>query len=181
MPLNPFTLLGLPHSFDLSTTEIETAYLRRVAAAHPDSGVDATADDASDNIAPLNNARDTLLNPESRANALLHTLGGPSSSQCDELPKSFLAEILHQRMQIEEDLQADPTTARPKWSAWAEEERSRIIQGLRPLFQAATPATPEIRLQIRTGLNAWRYIERLIEQLRPDYDPGRNDFPQPKP
>jgi hypothetical protein len=31
-------------------------------------------------------------------------------------------------------------------------------------------------VEIRRELNAWRYIERLIEQLDPNYDPGRADF-----
>ena len=29
---------------------------------------------------------------------------------------------------------------------------------------------------IRESLNAWRYIERLIEQLDPDYSPAEADF-----
>ena len=35
---------------------------------------------------------------------------------------------------------------------------------------------PEALREVRTRLNAWRYIERLIEQLDPDYDPARADF-----
>ena len=29
--------------------------------------------------------------------------------------------------------------------------------------------------QVRRELNAWRYTERLIEQLDPGYEPGRAD------
>jgi len=38
------------------------------------------------------------------------------------------------------------------------------------------PPDPALLGEIRTQLNAWRYIERLIEQLDPQYDPNRADF-----
>jgi curved DNA-binding protein CbpA len=172
MTEDPFSILKLRHDFDLTNAEIEAAYLRCIAAVHPD--LNDSFD--SDPVSRVNEARKTLLEPESRANALLSSLGGPDAKTYGELPELYLLSILDQRMEIEEEIAANAEVARPKWTSWAEAEQDRIIAELRPLFRAATAQSVEIRRQIRTGLNAWRYMSRLIEQLRLGYDPGRNDF-----
>jgi len=160
---DPFQLLGLPPSFDLTNRQIEAAYLARVATLHPDS-----ADETAEGIAALNDARAALLNAEVRGQALLETLGGPDAKTCPDLPPTYLVEIMEQRMEIEDDLASNADSARPKWTAWAVAERARIVEGLRPLFAQATRESSSLRRQIRIDLNTLRYIERLIEQLKPD-------------
>ncbi len=177
MPNSPFHLLCLPLAFDLTPAAIEAAYLGRIAAAHPD----ATGDTAATEISELNHARIALLNPETRAAALLDALEGPSARDCPDLPPDFLFQIMDQRMQIEEELKADPAAARPKWSAWANQQRTDLIESLKPLFAKAASKDRKILRDLRTGLNAWRYIERLLEQLSPSYDPNRADFSNQRP
>ena len=47
------------------------------------------------------------------------------------------------------------------------------------MFQSlSSPPAAESLAEIRIRLNAWRYIERLIEQLDPGYDPDVADFQQ---
>lgn len=164
---NPFATLGLTVSFAIDANAIERAYLKRIAAAHPDRVGDSGAVDA----ATLNDARKCLLDDESRANAVLRLLGGPSPSEDRSLPDGFLMEMMSTRTSIEEDLENDPETARAEWSEWGNAQRAKLIAEFGRLIE-----DPASLGACRTQLNALRYIERLIEQLDPEYDPARADF-----
>lgn len=174
---NPFSTLNLPARFDLDAGAIERAYLGGLTSAHPDAGgSDGNGSDAPD-AATLNQARMILLDGEQRAVALLDVLGGPSASQCKELPDGFLMEMMTRREEIEEQIADGGNESRSNWEAWAREERASYTNDAQALFQAiAEESTPEKLVDIRVLLNAWRYIERLIEQLDPEYDPARADF-----
>lgn len=165
---DPFDTLGLEARFDLSRAEIERAYLSRVASAHPDRG-----NDVPSTAADLNKARQTLLDAERRAGALLARLGGPSSSADTSLPDGFLMEIMEVRTAIEESLAGE---AGEDWEAWADERRAGHIARIGAMFERALAGDSGVLSEIRRELNAWRYIERLIEQLDPGYDPSRADF-----
>lgn len=176
---NPFQILGLEPSLRLKPSEIDRAYLDRIATAHPDANPDA---DPAVDSATLHAAKQTLKDPERRANALLAHLGGPSSEANKALPTTFLVEIMETREQVEAELAQNAEAARERWGAWADAERARYIDTLAPLFDRAADPTGDpadnagVRDQIRIQLNAWRYVERLAEQLDPDYDPARADF-----
>jgi molecular chaperone HscB len=171
VPHDPFKILGLHRTFDLTPDQIERAYLRLVATAHPDRGQSASPADSSD----LNRARQTLLNPERRANALLECLGGPTTSK--SLPDGFLVEIMEIREAVEEAVASRDPRARERWEVWAEQERQRYVHEVSAAFGALTdPPDPAMLADIKTMLNAWRYVERLIEQLDPDHDPASADF-----
>lgn len=171
MKTDPFDLLGLEARFDLEDDEIRRAYLARTAAAHPDSS--DRSDDAEHDSAALNEARRTLEDDERRANALLARLGGPGADD-RSLPEGFLMEIMETRERIESALESGDADARAACEAEAEERRRGHMARVGELFSKG--ADPETLAAIRTELNAWRYAERLIEQLDPDYDPGRADF-----
>lgn len=171
MPRDPFQTLRLPRTFDLTPDQIEHAYLRLVASAHPDRGQASASADSSD----LNWARQTLLDPERRANALLECLGGPTTSR--SLPDGFLMEIMEVREAVQEAVASGDSLAREKWESWAEQERQRYIREVSAAFGAlGEPPDPASLADIKTRLNAWRYVERLIEQLDPEYDPASADF-----
>ncbi len=173
---NPFSTLRLPARFDLDAGVIERAYLSALTSAHPDAGSVGADSDAPD-AAALNKARVTLLDGEQRAVALLEVLGGPSASQCKDLPDGFLMEMMTRREEIEEQIVDGGNESRSNWEAWAREERASYTNGAQGQFEAiAEESTPEKLADIRVLLNAWRYIERLIEQLDPEYDPARVDF-----
>ena len=181
MQPDPFDVLNLPGTFDLSREAIERAYLTASRRLHPDlagSDPDIQAS-AQARTAALNDAATTLRDPERRANALLHRLGGPSKEGDKSLPPGFLQDILEVRMEIEE-ARGDPI-ATEKWEQWARSERQEQARLCSTLFtEVATATDPMPRAQslaaIRLQLNAWRYIERLIEQLDPG-DPGRPKAP----
>lgn len=154
---NPFTRLGLEPRFDLQRAQIERATLQKLARLHPDrSPEDARA------AAAVNEARNELLDPERRANALLLLRGGPSASDQKTLPDGFLSEIMMIRMELEQDAASGDQARIDRWHAWARQERDRYAAEASAKFAAEAPAS-----ELRTLLNAWRYIERLRDQLPP--------------
>ncbi|MFT5422668.1 MAG: DnaJ-domain-containing protein 1 [Phycisphaerales bacterium] len=182
---DPFALLGLPRSFRLTRADIESAYLQRAASLHPDLSGEK-ADEAARASSDLNHAKQALLDPETRANALLALIGGAGKSEDKSLPDGFLMEIMEIRQQIEADLAVGgeggkggvggvDESKRAQWEAWAESRRADLIERVGELFDAASQGRQALP-RIRTQLNAWRYTERLIEQLDPDYDPAQADF-----
>ncbi len=174
---DPFQSLGLPRRFDLDDPSIRRAYLAKVAGTHPDLAAGASAQGDS---AELNRSRDTLLNPELRADALLRLLGGPSKESDKSLPPAFLSHIMETREAIETAKESGDSGEISTWTDWADAERARYIADVGALFVALpNPPPPQTLRIIRQKLNAWRYIERLIEQLDSSYDPNRADFERP--
>jgi molecular chaperone HscB len=170
---DPFSVLGLARRFDVSDGVIESAFLRRLAAAHPD----LAGEHASHDAAALTEARSVLLDPERRAGALLALMGGASAGEDASLPDGFLMEIMELRAQVEDELGAGDDTVRDRWESFAAQRRAAHIDAVGLLFAGlGDDPTREQLATIRTELNAWRYTERLIEQLDPGYDPGHADF-----
>lgn len=170
---DPFGVLGLPRRFGLSDSEIESAFLARLAGTHPDLAGESSSMDT----AALTEARATLADPERRAGALLALLGGASASEDRSLPDGFLMEMMELREAVEEEIGSGGPDARARWEAFAEARRAGHIGRVAGLFDRIGEAPdPGTLGAVRTELNAWRYTERLIEQLDPDYDPARADF-----
>jgi molecular chaperone HscB len=178
MSPDPFDVLGLPATFDLDRGQVERAYFAQSAVLHPDLA--SGDEEAQRRMAVINHARRVLEDPERRADALLLRLGGPSREQHKALPPAFLMEMMEIREAVEAaGAEADPearASQRRSWEAWAEAERQKAIGEVAGMFRALAEWPSEgQREEIRTRLNAWRYIERLIEQLDPGYNPGRAD------
>ena len=173
MPDDPFDLLSLPARFDLSQDEIEAAWLARIARAHPDAG-GAGGEDGGDSASRINKAKAQLEDAETRANLLLARMGGPTAEQDTALPDGFLMEIFAVREEMEQKLASGGDAARAELQEWANAQRSELEQEVGALFDKGDD--PEHRAAIRGKLNVWRYIERMIEQLDPSYDPNIADF-----
>ncbi len=167
--MDPFETLGLPARFDLNEGTIRRAYLARVGAVHPDA-----AGGEGEQASALNEARAILSDPERRANALLARLGGPTRESDRSLPDGFLAGMMAVREEVESDLAMGGDEARRRWEAWARDRRSEYERRAAEAFAGLgdPPAAAGLRA-IRSELNAWRYVERLIEQLDPQYDATR--------
>ena len=174
---DPFSILGLPPRFDLHPQQIQRAYLARSARLHPDVAAAGALDEGDGtgvSAAALNQARATLDRPDSRAEALLAALGGPSREQDRSLPAGFLEEMMDLRETIDAELEADRGAALMKWETWAAERRSSHERAVAAMFDAlgrgdaaaGTEKNAAALKAVRMELNAWRYIERLIEQLR---------------
>lgn len=161
-----FDILGLPVRMDLQPDQVERAYLRRAAGAHPDAA--GAGDDSAS--AELNAARSDLIDPETRANLVLARLGGPNKEQDRSLPEGFLAFIMERREALDECLASGDRAGRAEFEAWVRAERARYASELAAVL-GDTP-DEDARRGARRLLNAWRYIERFAEQLRGASDPA---------
>lgn len=169
---DPFTLLGLPRAFDIDQRALQAAYLRRAAALHPDRvGGDGAADpiaqaEAQRTSAALNDARTVLADDEQRANLLLSLLGGPAKEQDKSLPDNFLIDMMDVRQEMESALASEDLLERERMEAWARDRRAQHVDSVRSGFAAmGEHPSPAALANIRRELNAWRYIERMLEQL----------------
>ncbi|MCA9272011.1 MAG: hypothetical protein KDA31_03080 [Phycisphaerales bacterium] len=159
--VDPFKALGLAPTFDLDAARVERAYLARVASIHPDLGLDAESE--GDEAAGLNEARRTLLDPESRVIAFLSLLGYTDEDK--SLPDGFLIEIMEVRMEFEQALVDEDAQQIAHWRSWAADRRRESIETISALFREhAVSGDRALLARIKQSLNAWRYIERMIEQ-----------------
>lgn len=170
MEQDPFDILGVSPAFNLDSEALETAYLRLAAKLHPDLA--AADSEAHTRSAQLNDAKRILDDPERRAHALLARLHGPGSNDDKSLPEGLLMEVMEVRQAAEQARKVNDLPEMQKWLAWAENRRDRHIQSVSNSFAKLNDPPDQASLQaIRIELNAWRYIERMIEQLDPEYDP----------
>lgn len=170
---DPFDTLGLPARFDLDRGAIEAAYLSRAAAAHPDHGGTEAAD-VEGAIARLNAARGTLLDAEKRARALVARLSVGEAvgvrgvaGEDRALPPGFLETMMEARERMEAE-RGQPGSAE-RWEGWAEERRAGHVKEVGRLLgeAGAKPAGGRsgALAAVRRELNAWRYVERMLEQI----------------
>ena len=170
---DPFKLLGLPARFDLDDADIESASVRLCAQLHPDRITGTDAEETVRKAAMANQAAATLMDPESRANILLRLHGGAAPDEDKSLPDGFLVEMMTMRQDMEQALQEPGDAARTRLQDEAAHRRHELIVELTSLFKAIEgvhgDAPREVLDQIRMTLNVLRYVERMIEQLDPDY------------
>lgn len=168
MDPDPFEALGLARRFDLDGRDIRAAWLRRAAELHPDRRPGADDAEVARSAAILNDAARTLEDPERRADALLVLLGGPAREAEKALPPEFLTEVMAVREALEEAVASGDAARIAAHEAWGEARRAAIIDEVRAAFDAlADPPGRDALRAIRVRLNAWRYIERMLEQIEP--------------
>jgi curved DNA-binding protein CbpA len=168
-PINdPFGTLGLPRSFGVDPSQVRRAWLSASGTLHPDRAGGDPLDGAeiARRSARVNEARRVLDNPELRAEALLRLLGGPAVGADKSLPEGFLAEMMSVREELE--AAADDPARVAALERWAQEQRSGHVERIGSLFDAHEKTGDRAAIaSIRTELNAWRYIERMLEQIHP--------------
>jgi molecular chaperone HscB len=174
-----FERLGLPKRFALDVQEVERNYLAQSRESHPDFHRMASSADQRASLeqsAALNESYATLREPFRRAEYLLQLEGGPSPAEHKEMAPAFLEEMLDLRMEIEELREAGNREA-PGVAAMEREltqRRDNLIGDLACRFaQVESPSAAEgtrrdLLLQIRQTLNAAKYIQGLLRDLRAD-------------
>lgn len=163
MVQSAFNTLGLPVRFDLSQSSIEQAYLARIAAAHPDLAGQTNGQDSSVDPSALNDARRTLLDPETRARAVL-AVRGPGA-KAPPLSPDFLAEILEVRQEAEEAVQQGDAQTVERWRQWAADRRQDLAAELAKLLDGPGPLESAKASAAAGVLQQWRYFERMLEQV----------------
>lgn len=159
-----FDILGVEARFDLDAAAIQRAYLRRIKALHPDVAAAPDLDDAM--VSAVNAARTALESPEHRAGVLLARLGGPSKEADRTLPDGFLVQMMEARESVDAAQATGDTHEVERWRAWAIAQRDGHMARAGALFERARGGADGALLRdIRRALNAWRYIERMLEQF----------------
>jgi len=168
-PMDAFELLGLPAAFELDGEALRRAWLGKSAAAHPDhAGAALDPSEVERRSAALNEARRTLADPEKRASLLLKRLGGPGEKDDKSLPPELLMEYMEQREALDEAKAGGDVKGVEAARAWAEEKRAEHVRACERMFAEALEEPiprPETLRAIRVELNAWRYAERMLEQI----------------
>lgn len=163
-PDDPFDILGLDPGYRIDPGGVERRWLGMSATLHPDRARDPV--EAAGRLAMVNRAREVLLDPERRADALLVRLGGPTREQHRSLPEGFLVEIMEIRERAEEARMSRDPGARSEVERWAIDQRRMYDERVAAMFDGLGPSPGIDGLRaIRVELNGWRYIERMIEQL----------------
>ncbi|MGE3182970.1 MAG: iron-sulfur cluster co-chaperone HscB C-terminal domain-containing protein [Phycisphaerae bacterium] len=158
-----FEILGLPITHAVDSADVAKRHLELARAIHPDRMARTEfAADAVRAAALLNEAKATLESPTARAEYLLQLHGGPRSDENKTVPPELLGETLELREQIDDARAADDleslATIRKDVLVAAEANLS-VIHNL----ALELPGDESIRYQLRVGLNAQRYYDRLIE------------------
>jgi molecular chaperone HscB len=173
-----FERLGLPRRFALDLTEVERNYLSRSRELHPDfHQLAATSEQRAsmELTAALNEAYATLRHPFRRAEYLLTLDGGPSAAEHKEMAPAFLEEMLELRMEIEE-LRESAAADSPGRTAMAKQlaDRSERLQSdVAAAFARFESLSAEAErkaelVRVRQLLNAAKYVEGLLRDLRAD-------------
>jgi molecular chaperone HscB len=168
---DPFSVFGPPHRYEVDLGEVDRLYLECSAGLHPDMLGEAGFSDlggdgvAAGEFAELNQARQVLANPEQRAVALWKLWGGVEDKG---LPPGFLMEMMEIRERIEGFQASTDAASVAEWEVWAQDRRAEYQRRVGDLFGKLTDGSPSndtVLKTIKLELNAWRYVERLIEQL----------------
>jgi molecular chaperone HscB len=162
--MDHFERLGLPRRFSLDTAALEREYLARSRALHPDyHQLKSTAEQAAsvELTAALNEGYSTLKDPFRRAEFLLKLDGGPTASEMKEMPAAFLEEMLDLRMEIAELAPDSPEAV--AMEKRLVDRRNEMLNRVGELLEGSSPSR---QIESRRLLNATKYINNLIRDLR---------------
>lgn len=176
MPGTHFDILGLPQRFALDAAAIEANYLRRSRELHPDYHQQAAASEQRASMeltAALNDAYATLRDPFRRAEYLLALSGGPSASELRDMPSDFLEEMLELRMEIEELRERGDNTTIAAMEKQLQARRADLVDRIGERFAEHDRSADDarrgaVRIEVRRLLNAAKYIQGQLRDLRAD-------------
>lgn len=171
--LSPFEVLGLTPAFSIDPKGLRKQLLKVSRWVHPDFFATApleTREAAERASAQLNDAYELLSDDFRRADWLVQDLGGPNENDERQMPQAFLMEVLEWNEVL--DAARDAGADSPEWSALdaleteLSGERKRSFESvgasLDPLPEPESPSLTEVR----RVLNALRYLERSLSQIR---------------
>ena len=170
-----FERLGFPRRFLVNAGELEREYLARSRAVHPDyhiAGSDAELAASLELSAAVNEAYKVLRDPFSRAEYLLKLEGGPSASEHKQMPPAYLAQMLEAREAIEQ-ARGKPTEV-AKLDADFSGRFETLMEQVAVLFAryeqlpANDPQRANLLIQVRSLLNAAKYVRGLLRDLQAD-------------
>lgn len=173
----PFEVLGLEPAWAVDRADLRRRLLRFSRLTHPDyhgTAEPAVRALAEANSARLNDAHELLADDARRADWLVSWLGGPSEKEERAMPRAFLMEVLEWNEALEEAGASPPGSApRAALDALHDELETRRVQTLDRVAAALTPlpasrsrSGAERLTEVRRELNALRYLDRALAQIR---------------
>ena len=170
--LDHFEVMGLPHSFEIDSEELENLYQRLTLEMHPDFFGAAPEEQkqlSEKYSVMLNTAYSTLREPASRATYLLSLLARGKNLQTDKLPEGFLQEMFSFQESLDEILESDDQSSLRKMNEDLQRRHIFIESNFASLFKKLenSPENTEILQQLQTQLNTERYLRRLLDRMTP--------------
>jgi molecular chaperone HscB len=171
--LDPFTLLELPHTFDLEACVLRGALLKGSMQWHPDRFALATEierAEAEDRMASLNRAHEKLSDPLHRAESLLalhgHALGNGTDQTSSPM---FLMEMMEIKEEAEAALSSGNNERLTKITASLKGNEQQRIQAITLAFRDWEAADrPDHQLDGLRGLVTEAvYVRRTLDGIRP--------------
>jgi molecular chaperone HscB len=165
-----FEVLGFPISFEIKPADLEERYQQLSLELHPDfygSAPEAEKRLSESATAILNTAFNTLREPTSRADYLLHLLCKKQKLDERSLPDGFLGEMFFLQESLDELLESGNEAELSGMREDLNGRQKNIEADYSPLFKKFedNPEDPEILQQLQTHLNAERYLRRLLDRI----------------
>ncbi len=168
----PYELFGLELGWSVDEADLKKRLLKLSRLCHPDffaAQGDELRERAERNSAELNEAFELLRDDFKRANWFISKLGGPNEQQERQMPQAFLMEVLDWNETLEEARADENATDNAKLEELARslgEERSESMNRVAMLLDPVPEAGSESLLELRRILNAIRYIDRTLGEIR---------------
>jgi molecular chaperone HscB len=168
-----FTLLELPHTFDLEACVLRGALLKGSLQWHPDRFALASEEkraEAEDRMASLNHAHEKLIDPLHRAEELLslhgHALGNGTDQTSSPI---FLMEMMEIKEEAEEALQSGDRARLAIATASLRENEQERIHAITLAFRDWEAAErPNSQLdQLRGLVTEAVYVRRTLDGIKP--------------
>ncbi|MDO4936410.1 MAG: Fe-S protein assembly co-chaperone HscB [Sutterellaceae bacterium] len=158
---SPFAVLALPERFDLAEDAIQEAWRKTIAVVHPDRFADRPAAErrvAEQWAGRINEAKDALLDPVKRAQALLLKLGLDIGAETDtKMSPAFLMEQMQWREDLEDAQTQDDLNA---LLTRVDAARGELLAALTETLDV-TPDAAKAREAVRRLM----FVQKIREEL----------------
>lgn len=171
--LDPFSLLELPHTFDLEACVLRGALLKGSMQWHPDRFALANEierAEAEDRMAALNQAHEKLSDPLQRAEALLTLHGQALGNGTDQTSSPmFLMEMMEIKEEADAALASGNDERLAKITASLKDNEQQRIRAISLAFRDwETAGRPDDQLDSLRGLVTEAvYVRRTLDGIRP--------------
>lgn len=161
----PFSILGLPARFALADEVIEEAWRKTIALVHPDRFAGRPAQErrvAEQWAGRINQAKDTVIDPVGRAQALLKLRGIDVASETDtRMPADFLMQQMSWREALAE---ANDAAQIDGLQAEVQAERAQLLEVLAQSLDG-TPEGGAADARARSAVRRLMFVQKMMREI----------------
>ena len=165
-----FELFGIRRAYEINLKDLHRKYLALSRVIHPDMAGGESQERRSQALnlsAEFNRAYDTLREPVTRAEYLLTLAGGPTRSEDKSVSQSLLTQVLMLREEIEEASARHDASALTSLKKQITGRQQITMRQVADLARGLDQGGEQNRKQLRESLNALKYWNNLLDQIRP--------------